>query len=107
MITITDSAAEQVRNIIASEDKQGHHLRMGIAGGGCSGFQYFLGLDLEINETDEAMDYEGFKLLISKKDAPFLNGSTLDYSSDPANTGFVFNNPNAPKPPECGGSCHC
>ncbi len=107
MITVTESAVKEIRNIIAQQDNNGFHLRLGIGGGGCAGFQYFLGLDSEIHESDEAIDYEGFKMLVDKQALPFLNGSVLDFSGDPEKAGFIFTNPNAPKPSGCDGSCSC
>lgn len=108
MVTVTEIALEKVRAILADDDKQGHHLRLGIAGGGCSGFQYYLGLDTEIRDSDEKVEFEDFKLLIDHNSAPYMNGATLDYSTDPENEGFVFNNPNAPaKPAGCGGGDCC
>ena len=107
MITITETATKEIQTILSQQEKDGFHLRVGIGGVGCSGYQYFLGLDSEIKDTDDTFDFEGFKLLVEKNTIPMLQGSTLDFNTEPNGTGFVFNNPNAPKPPECGGSCHC
>ncbi len=107
MITITETAKKEIKSIIDSQEQKDFHLRVGIGGVGCSGYQYFLGLDSEVRDSDDTYDFEGFKLLIEKATVPLLDGSTIDYNNDENNTGFTFNNPNAPKPPECAGSCHC
>jgi len=108
MISVTEKAVVQVKSIIDQEEKGGFHLRLGINGASCSGFQYFLGLDTEVRETDITVEFAGFKLLIDQNSAQYMRGSTLDYSDEPNNVGFVFNNPNAPqKPSECGSSCCC
>jgi len=105
MITITDTAAKEISAIIVREKMEGHHLRLGVGGGGCAGLQYLLGFDNKIRDNDETYQYEGFQLLIDKSAIPFVQGSTLDYSDQDGRPGFIFNNPNAPKPPACGGTC--
>jgi len=105
VITITESAVKEIRSIILQEDKNDHNLRIGVSGVGCAGLQYFMGLDKDIRETDETTEFEGFKLLIDNQSLPFLKGATLDFLTDPKNSGFVFDNPNMPRPPECGGEC--
>ncbi len=107
MVTITENAVKEICGIIEKENMTGHHLRLGVAGGGCSGLQYFLGFDNNIKESDDSFEFEGFKVLIDKEAVEVLKGSTLDYSTENDQPGFIFNNPNAPKPPECGGSCCC
>lgn len=101
MITITDNATKQIRTILEKENKEDYHLRLGITGGGCSGFQYFLGLDNQHYEHDESYDFNGLNVIIDKFSMMYMKGSTLDYSTDEKNPGFVFNNPN-PLP-----SCNC
>lgn len=107
MITITETAVAEIGKIIVREKMEGQHLRLSVGAGGCSGMQYFLGFDNAIKETDDTFQYEGFQLLIDKNSAPLVQDATLDYSDEDGRPGFIFNNPNAPKPPTCGGSCCC
>ena len=104
MLTITDNAASQIRSIIAQENAPAAHLRIGVSGGGCSGMEYFMGIDEEIAADDEVMDLGGFKVVVDPESIPYLKGSTLDFSNDLMNSGFTFNNPNAAKTCGCGKS---
>ncbi len=106
MITITDSAIKQIRSILERENQESYHLRLGITGGGCSGFQYFLGLDNRHFEHDESYDFDGLNVVIDKFSMMYMKGSTLDYTTEEESMGFVFHNPN--KLPSCScetGSC--
>ena len=109
VITATQTAADKFREIISQEKRDGFNIRLGVAGAGCSGFQYFLGLDDRSHDGDKSIEFDGFKILIDERSAPLMEGSTLDFQEDPTNPGFVFDNPNAPKPPPgCGGgTCSC
>lgn len=80
-------------------------LRVGVAGGGCSGFQYSLGFDDAADATkDHVVDMHGVKVAVDKKSALYLDGTTIDYYSGLDRRGFVFNNPNAVKSCGCGSS---
>ena len=104
MVTVTEQAVSQVNNIMKSEDKDSLNLRLGVNGGGCSGLEYYMGFDDKIHETDETFDCFGLKVVIDKQSLPHLEGSTLDFSNDLMNSGFVFNNPNATRTCGCGKS---
>ena len=104
MITVTDTAAKQVLNLISEQGAVGSHLRIGVQGGGCSGLEYFLALDDQIMEDDEVVEAGGIKVLVDHDSMPHLEGSTLDWSTDLMNSGFTFLNPNATRTCGCGKS---
>jgi iron-sulfur cluster assembly protein len=80
-------------------------LRIGVAGGGCSGFQYALGFDEKIDETNDIVsEQHGIKVLVDKKSELFLDGTTIDFYEGLEKRGFTFENPNAVKSCGCGSS---
>ena len=105
-VTLTENAAKEVKRIV-DEQKLGEQtvLRVGVAGGGCSGFSYSLGFD---NTVDEKMDSRfecyGVKMVVDKKSALFLDGTTVDFYEGVEKRGFTFDNPNAVKTCGCGSS---
>ena len=78
-------------------------LRVGVKGGGCSGFSYMLGFD-ELKERDSIYDFEGIRILMDKAHALYLLGMEIDWLEGLNNRGFVFNNPNAKETCGCGTS---
>lgn len=101
MIKLTEAAAEEVKK--TKEDNT--YLRVAVKGGGCSGFEYSLTLDLTYDEqTDTLSNQHGVDVIVDKKSALYLDGTTLDYYTDISKRGFVFNNPNATKSCGCGSS---
>ncbi len=105
MITVTERAASEVRRII---DEQGlgkeTALRIGVKGGGCSGFSYTLGFDDRVAETDQVTAYEDLKIVCDPKSFLYLNGTELDFEDNLMGRGFKFGNPNAAKSCGCGES---
>ena len=104
MINVTDDASIEIQSLLTKQEKEGCHLRIGVEGGGCSGLEYYMGFDDQIRDDDEVLELSGFKLVVDQSSLPHLDGSTLDYSHDLMNSGFVFNNPNATKTCGCGKS---
>ncbi|MFQ5511194.1 MAG: iron-sulfur cluster insertion protein ErpA [Candidatus Krumholzibacteriia bacterium] len=106
MITITDSAVEAIKAAIAEEkaapDKA--YLRVGVKGGGCSGFSYDLSIDTEKREGDLEVEKDGVRLVVDAKSQLYLAGTTLDYTTGLNGKGFVFSNPNATSTCGCGES---
>ena len=99
----TESAANQAKVILASEEK-GLNLRCFIQGGGCSGFQYGFTLD-ERKDGDWVFTTNGVKLLIDPMSAVYFEGATIDYTDDPLNgSAFHISNPNAKSTCGCGSS---
>ena len=105
MITITDKGAEKVREFLASQnaDVQTAGLRVGVRGGGCSGFQYNLAFD-EQREDDEVFHDHGLKILVDRPSLPYVRGSIIDYVDSLQGAGFQVNNPNVIAACGCGSS---
>ena len=105
MITISDKGAEKVHEFLASQeaDVSMAGLRVGVRGGGCSGFQYQLAFD-EQRENDAVFESQGLKLLVDSESLPFVRGSTIDYEESLQGAGFKVNNPNVVAACGCGSS---
>jgi len=105
MITITDKGAEKVREFFAgqSADVSAAGLRVGVKGGGCSGFQYQLAFD-EKRDTDAVFEDHGLKLLADRQSLPYVTGSVIDYEESLQGAGFQVNNPNVVAACGCGSS---
>ena len=105
-LVLTEKAAQEVQRIIADQKLDDNTvLRVGVSGGGCSGFMYKLGFDKEYDETkDSAFDQHGVKVVVDKKSALYLDGTTVDFYEGLEKRGFTFDNPNAVKSCGCGSS---
>lgn len=105
MITITDQGAEKVREFLAgqSADLSNAGLRVGVKGGGCSGFQYQLAFD-EPRDSDAVFEDHGLKLFVDKQALPYVAGSEIDYVDSLQGAGFKVNNPNVVAACGCGSS---
>jgi len=104
-VTLTEKAAEEVKKIIADQNlPEGTVLRVGVQGGGCSGFSYSLNFDTDTSDRDRVMDVHGVKMAVEKKFDPYLDGTVLDFYDGLEKRGFVFNNPNVQKSCGCGSS---
>jgi iron-sulfur cluster assembly protein len=105
MITLSDKGAEKVHEFLASQgaDVQTAGLRVGVRGGGCSGFQYNLAFDRE-REGDVVFESHGLKLLVDGPSLPYVEGSTIDYVDSLQGAGFQVNNPNVIAACGCGSS---
>ena len=105
MIGITERAKQEVRRIINEQDlPQSTVLRVGVKGGGCSGFSYSLGFDDTVQEIDQIFDSEGVKVVCDPKSFLYLNGTEVDFEESLMGRGFKFGNPNASKTCGCGES---
>lgn len=105
-VTLSEKAASEVKRIIEEQKlDDGTVLRVGVAGGGCSGFQYSLGFDKEFDEkTDAKYDWHGVTMVVDKKSALYLDGTVVDFYDGLEKRGFTFENPNATKSCGCGSS---
>ncbi len=107
-VTITDKAISEIKKIITDNNLDDTYaLRMGVKGGGCSGFSYLLAFDNNIKENDTLHQAGDIKVVIDNKSLQYLNGIVLDFSDGLQGKGFVFNNPNATKTCGCGNSFGC
>ncbi len=105
-IILTETAAREIKAIIEQQelDKDKVRLRVGVKGGGCSGFSYVLDLTENTKETDEIFEQHGIKIICDPKSLLYLNGTTVDFRDEIMGRGFVFNNPNATTTCGCGSS---
>ena len=102
MIQLSENAKKAVLKYKAEEGKPDAYLRVGVKGGGCSGFSYDVRLDDKIDEkVDRTYDCEGVKVVCDVKSLLYLTGMTLDYTQEMLGGGFKFINPNAT------GTCGC
>ena len=104
MITLTDSAAVKVKELIAAEDEEALALRVAVRPGGCSGFSYEMFFDTDVANDDVTADYSGVKVVVDPSSAQLLNGATLDFKDGLQGAGFSINNPNAERTCGCGSS---
>ena len=103
-ITITASALKELRAIKEQQNiPDDHGVRVGVKGGGCSGFSYLLGFDVE-KEKDNVYSIDGLKILMEKSHGLYLLGMEVDWVDGLNNRGFSFNNPNAKETCGCGTS---
>jgi len=104
-VTITEKAIEEVKKIKAENNiPESHALRLGIKGGGCSGFSYVLAFDEKPRTGDQEFRFGDLKVFVDPKSLFYLSGTTLDFSDGLNGKGFVFNNPNAARTCGCGQS---
>ena len=104
MITLTNSAIEQIKHVKTIENKPNYALRVSVSGGGCSGLSYKLDFDESVRDNDKIFEQDGVKIVTDPKSFLYVSGMTLDFSSGLNGKGFVFNNPNAKKSCGCGSS---
>jgi iron-sulfur cluster assembly protein len=107
-VTLTETAADEIRRIIESQGLEAETVvRMGVAGGGCSGLQYALGFDSAYDpKVDARFEWFGVPVVTRKKYALYLDGTTIDFKDGPMGRGFAINNPNYSSGggcPGCGG----
>ena len=104
-VMLSESAAKEVKKIITEQNlPEGTVLRVGVQGGGCSGFSYSLNFDTAVSEKDRVIELHGIKIAVEKKFDPYLDGTVVDFYDGLEKRGFVFNNPNVTKSCGCGSS---
>ena len=105
-VNLSEGAAREIRNIIQQQelDAEKIRLRVGVKGGGCSGFSYLLDLTESQKDTDEVFEQHGIKIVVDPKSLLYLNGTTIDFKDEIMGRGFVFQNPNATTTCGCGSS---
>ena len=103
-LKLTESAIEQVKKLLARDDRAGQGLRVGVTDGGCSGHSYKLDFDSEQNDGDNVLEWNGVKVFVDGASVPLLQGMVIDYESGLYGGGFKFTNPNATATCGCGTS---
>lgn len=106
VMTLTDAAAERVKNLMSKREDDAIGLRVGIRTAGCSGMAYTMEFIEERAPYDEIVEDKGVTVLIDAKALMFLIGTEMDYVEEKFQTGFVFNNPNEKGRCGCGESFH-
>lgn len=105
MITLTERAASELKELMASQDKASAALRVWVAGGGCSGLSYGMALDENEPEADDQVFvHDGIKVVIDALSLGYMEGSSVDYVDDTLGGGFKIENPNATSTCGCGSS---
>ena len=105
-VILTEAAAREIHKIIAEQelDASKVRLRVGVKGGGCSGFSYVLDLTENQKETDEVFEANGIQIVCDPKSLLYLSGTKIDCRDEIMGRGFVFSNPNASTSCGCGSS---
>ena len=104
MVTLTDIAAQKVQEFMSGQAAEGDvGLRVGVKGGGCSGFQYALALD-EKRDDDHVFEASGIRVLVDPASIQYVDGSTVDFTESFQGSGFEVSNPNVVASCGCGSS---
>jgi len=104
VITLSDRAADRVKEIMANAKEQFIGVRVGVASGGCAGMSYVMEYAKEVNKSDEIIEDKGVKVLIDPKAIMYLLGTEMDYKKEEFKSTFVFKNPNETEKCGCGES---
>lgn len=104
MITITDSAATKLKDIIIDENNSALKMRVSVQGGGCSGMSYCFSLDEDTNDDDFVIPTDDVSVLVDGVSMTYLSGSVIDYIDDISGSNFSISNPNAKTSCGCGSS---
>jgi iron-sulfur cluster assembly protein len=104
-VNLTDKGAEKIREFLSSQglEESSAGLRVGVRGGGCSGFQYQLAFD-EQRDGDVIFEHSGLRLLVDNQSLPYVDGSSIDYVDSLQGAGFQVINPNVVAACGCGSS---
>ena len=102
-VSLTESAARQIKEMLTSPENAGKNLRVYVEGGGCSGLQYGMVFD-EQRADDASLEYFGVSVLVDPFSANYLRGSVVDFSDALTGGGFKISNPNAKQSCGCGKS---
>jgi iron-sulfur cluster assembly protein len=104
MINLTDRAASEIKGLLEKNGKPDAMLRVFVAGGGCSGFQYGMSLEDAAMEGDQQTEVNGVKVLVDSRSAMYINGAEVDFVENLMGGGFKIDNPNAASSCGCGTS---
>lgn len=105
-VILSESAAREIKTIIGQQELDADKvcLRVGVKGGGCSGFSYILDLTETMKDSDELFEQHGVRIICDPKSLLYLGGTTVDFKDEIMGRGFVFSNPNATTNCGCGSS---
>src|SRR5438045_6121558 len=103
-VTLTSKAVAKVREIMSQQDPVPAGLRVGVVGGGCSGFSYSMSFENQAGMMDKQYEFDGLKVFIDATSVAYLNGAIVDYIETLEGAGFKFENPNVKSTCGCGSS---
>ena len=104
VITLSDNAANRIKEIISNDETKSVGVRVGVKSGGCAGMSYVMEYAKEINPTDEIIEDKGVKVFIDPSAIMYLLGTEMDYKKDQFSSTFIFKNPNETERCGCGES---
>lgn len=104
MISISDEAVAQLESFLEDQGTKGYALRVFVAPGGCSGLQYGMSVEEDVEDGDTVIEMKGVRLLVDEFSAMYLGGSEIDYVNSLMGGGFTVRNPNAVAGCACGHS---
>jgi len=103
-VALTPNAVKKIKEIMAQQDPVPAALRVGVVGGGCSGFSYSMSFENNVGMMDKVFEIDGLKLYVDATSAMYLTGASVDYVETLEGAGFKFDNPNAVRTCGCGSS---
>jgi iron-sulfur cluster assembly accessory protein len=106
MLTLTETAASKVKELLAEEGRDDIALRVAVSPGGCSGLRYAMYLDDQSTDKDAFEEQHGVRIVIDKMSVPYLSAATVDFVDSLDQTGFTIDNPAATGGCACGNSFH-
>jgi len=104
VITLSDNAANRIKEIMSNNEKNSIGVRVGVKSGGCAGMSYIMEYTKEINPADEIIEDKGVKVFIDPSAIMYLLGTEMDYKQEQFSSTFVFKNPNETERCGCGES---
>ena len=104
VITLSDNAANRIKEIISNNETKSIGVRVGVKSGGCAGMSYVMEYAKEINPTDEIIEDKGVKVFIDPSAIMYLLGTEMDYKKEQFSSTFIFKNPNETERCGCGES---
>ena len=104
VITLSDNAANRIKEIISNDETKSVGVRVGVKSGGCAGMSYVMEYAKEINPTDEIIEDKGVKVFIDSGAIMYLLGTEMDYKKEQFSSTFIFKNPNETERCGCGES---
>jgi len=104
VITLSDNAANRIKEIISNDETESVGVRVGVKSGGCAGMSYIMEYAKEINPTDEIIEDKGVKVFIDSSAIMYLLGTEMDYKKEQFSSTFIFKNPNETERCGCGES---
>jgi iron-sulfur cluster assembly protein len=104
IITLSDSAALRIKEIMSNSEKNALGVRVGVKSGGCAGMSYVMEYAKEINPNDEVIEQKGVKLFVDPGAVMYLLGTEMDFKKEELSSTFVFKNPNETERCGCGES---